>query len=96
MTELVFHIHQFVPAAEGKELEHRIALLSARDHASHLIAQVLNEKAYQHAHDAHDLAGAFVFAEVSEARLKIALQSCRHLVMAAYLADHLESEGGIA
>jgi hypothetical protein len=34
MTDLVFHIRQFVPTAEGAELDHRMALLKARDYAA--------------------------------------------------------------
>lgn len=96
MTDLAFHIRQFVPAAEGAELEHRIALLNARSCAGELVGQAIGDMAYSTARDALDIAQAFVFAEAPAARLQIALQLCRHLVMAAYLADHLEDEGGMA
>ena len=33
-ASLAFHIRQFVPAADGEELEHRAALLKARDYAA--------------------------------------------------------------
>ncbi len=36
MTDLAFHIRQFVPSAEGVELDHRAALLKARDYAAAL------------------------------------------------------------
>ncbi|WP_095012689.1 hypothetical protein [Tsuneonella mangrovi] len=93
MSDLAFHVRQFVPAAEGTELEKRIALLSARDYASGLLGQVLGDLAYNYAHDAHAIAGTFVFADVPPLRLELAVKCCRHLVMAAFLADHLEDEG---
>lgn len=39
------------------------------------------------------MAGEFVFADVPADRLKIAVAYCRNLVHAAFLAEHLESEG---
>ena len=93
MSELTFHIRQFTPNAEGVELEHRIALLKARDYASSLLAQVTSDLAYDLASYAHTMAGIFVFAEVPTARLEIAVKYCRHIVMAAFLAEHLVTEG---
>jgi len=93
MSGLTFHIHQFAPAADGLELEHRTALLNARDYAAALRGRVVGQLAHNHACDAHEMAGEFVFAEVPLARLEIAVKYCRHMVMAAFLADHLEAEG---
>lgn len=93
MSDLAFHVREFVPAAEGPELEHRIALLKARDYAAALKGQAISDRAYDHACAAHEMAGAFVYAEVPADRLKIAVAYCRNLVMAAYLGDHLDSEG---
>jgi len=94
MTDLSFHIREFVPAAEGPELEHRTALLKARDYAAMLRGSVESRTALDHAADAHEMAGAFVYADVPPERLEIAVKYCRHLVHAAFLAEHLDSEGG--
>jgi hypothetical protein len=94
VSDFAFHVRQFAPDAEGEELEHRTALLKARDYAASLRGNTLGERAFCHACDAHEMAGAFVFAEVPIARLRIAVEYCRYMVMAAFLADHLESEGG--
>ena len=93
MTDLAFHIRHFVPEATGEELEHRTALLKARDYAALLRGQARGQLAYSHACHAHEMAGDFVFAKVPNVRLELAVKYCRHIVMAAFLADHLESEG---
>jgi len=94
MSDLAFHVRQFVPdCADGQEMEHRTALLKARDFAAAQRGKVTGDWAIQLACDAHDTAGAFVYADVPADRLKIAVALCRNLVHAAYLADHLESEG---
>lgn len=93
MSDLSFHVREFVPACEGAELEHRTALLRARDYAAMLRGKVTSETALEHAAAAHEMAGEFVFAEVPADRLKIAVAYCRNLVHAAFLAEHLESEG---
>lgn len=90
MSDLSFHVREFVPAAEGEELEHRIALLKARDYASALKGQALDDTAYDLACLAHEVAGEFVFADASLPRLKIAVTYCRNLVQAAFCATHLE------
>jgi hypothetical protein len=93
MSDLSFHVRQFVPECEGEELEHRTALLKARDYAAFLRGKVTSDTALDHAVAAHDMAGAFVYADVSSDRLKIAVAYCRNLVHAAFLAEHLDSEG---
>lgn len=93
MTDLAFHIRSFVPEADGEDLEHRTALLEARDFAASLLGRCESRRAYDHASDAHAMAGAFVFAPVPAVRLKLAVGYCRHMVQAAFLAEHLESEG---
>lgn len=94
MSDMSFHIREFVPAcADGEELEHRTALLKARDYAAMLRTRVKSETALEHAAAAHEMAGEFVFAIVPADRLKIAVAYCRNLVHAAFLADHLEFEG---
>lgn len=93
MTDLSFHVRQFVPdCADGEEMEQRQALLRARDYATVLRSKVTCEAAYNHAIDAHEMAGAYVFADVSPDRLKVAVAYCRNLVHAAFLADHLDME----
>lgn len=93
MTDLTFHIRQFVPDAKGEELEHRAALLKARDYAAALRGQAQSALAYSHACDAHEMAGDWVFAFAPKERLELAVKYCRHAVMAAFLADHLEDGG---
>ena len=94
MTDLSFHVRQFVPAAPGEELEHRTALLKARDYAAALRGSVETDRALAYAAEAHDLAGEYVYADVPAARLKIAVAACRNLVHAAFLLDHLDGEAG--
>lgn len=96
MSELTFHIHEFVPGAEGVELQHREALLKARDYATALCSDAVSRRAYEMACDARDMAGEFVFADVPVKRLEIAVKFCRFSVMAAMLADHLDYEGTAA
>lgn len=93
MTDLTFHIREFVPDADGAELEHRKALLKARDYAAALRGQTVGQLAYSHACDAHEMAGDFVFSQAPAARLELAVKYCRYIVMAAFLADHLERGG---
>lgn len=92
MSDLSFHVHHFVPTAQGEELELRTALLKARDYASALKSRVASDTAYDLACAAHEWAGLYVYAEVPLPRLKIAVSLCRNLVQAAFSADHLEGE----
>ena len=92
MSDLSFHVREFVPNAEGEELKMRIALLKARDYASALKWKAASDLAYDLACAAHEMAGQFVFAEVPLARLTIALRFCRNSVQAAFDAEHLEGE----
>tara|TARA_B100001057_G_scaffold314369_1_gene314481 strand:- start:495 stop:782 length:288 start_codon:yes stop_codon:yes gene_type:complete len=94
MSDLSFHVREFLPDCQGEELELRKSLLVARSYAADLRGKVWSRTALEHAADAHQLAEAIVFAEVPADRLKIALAYCRNLVHAAFLADHLEE--GIA
>lgn len=94
MTDLAFHVLQFVPdCTDPEEMEQRQALLKARSYAGTLCTSREAEMAYQHATLAREVADAFVFADVPTDRLKIAVGYCRNLVHAAFLADHLEREG---
>jgi hypothetical protein len=93
VSDLAFHIRQFAPDASGEELEHRAALLKARDYAASLRGRCDSDRTANHACDAHDVAGAFVFAPVPVPRLKIAAAYCQCLVQAAFLAAHLDEEG---
>ena len=95
-TELRAHVLHYCPAAEGDELEHRIALLRARDYAAFLKGNRTDHLAYALAGDAHEIAGEFVFADVPVPRLEIARNCCRNLVQAAFLVDHLQKEAGCA
>lgn len=95
MSDLAFHIREFVPACNGKELEQRQALLKARDYAAMLRSRAINELARQHAIDAHEMAGAFVYADVSVEHLIMVVAYCRNLVHAALLLDNLELLGEV-
>ena len=94
MSDLAFHVREFVPAAAGAELEARVSLLKARDYAAALRGRVETERALHCAAEAHELAGQFLYADVPSDRLKIAVACCRNLVHAAFLFDHLDTEGG--
>ena len=93
MTDLSFHIRQFVPDAEGEELEHRQALLVARDYAAMLRSRVQTEWAITLAAEAHETAGTYAFADTSCDNLKTITAYCRNLVQAAMLADWFDREG---
>lgn len=93
MSDLAFHIRQFVPdCADGEELEQREALLKARDFAAALRGRTEGSVATEHAIHAHELAGAFVFAPVPLPVLQMAVKYCRCMVQAAFIADHFERE----
>ena len=93
MSDLSFHVRQFVPACtDGEEMEHRTALLKARDFAAAQRSKVCCDRAIDFACEAHQVAGEFVYADVPVNRLKIAVAYCRNLVQAAYLAEHLSGE----
>jgi hypothetical protein len=95
MSDLTFHIRSHLPDCDGEELEHRTALLKARDYAAWLRTRVATQTALGHAADAHEVASAYLYAEATPALLKAAVGYCRNLVHAAFLADHL-MEGGEA
>ena len=91
LQSLEFHVHEFVPDAEGEDLEHRIALLKARDWSAALIGRTQSLMAHNLAYSTHEIAGAFVFAlDESVPRLDMAARLCRHLVGAALLAESLD------
>lgn len=91
MSDLGFHVRTYVPTAAGEELEHRVALLKARDWAAALRGRTQCLQAFNLAAEAHELAGAYVFAtEVNESRLQPVVRLCRHLVAAAMLAEQIE------
>ena len=93
MTDLAFHIREFVPECDGEEMEQRVALLKARDYAAMLRARSRCEVARDHAMAAHDAAAEFVFSDASPDTLNTIRDYCRHLVQAAFLADQLELLG---
>jgi hypothetical protein len=94
MSDLSFHVREFVPdCANGEEMDLRTGLLRARDFAAAQRGKVFTDWAIAISCEAHEAAGAYVFADVPNDRLKIALAYCRNLVHAAYLAEHLASEG---
>jgi len=93
VEDLAIQIQQFVPDAAGEELEHRISLYKARDHAAMLRGQSTILQAFQLACDAHEAAGEFLYADMAPDRLKLAATYVRNLVHAAFLAEQLLSEG---
>lgn len=89
--QFAFHIKTYLPDAEGEALKYRCDLLKARDYAAVLRGRVSSPRAQEHAIDAHEVAGAFVFDEqASETQLSAALSYCRALVKAAMAADLIE------
>ena len=92
MSDLTVQIHEFVPTAAGEELEHRIALYKARDHAAMLCGKVTCTVALNHACDAHEAAGEHVFADLPADRLKTAVTYVRSLVQAAFIAEQFYGE----
>ncbi|TXH00855.1 MAG: hypothetical protein E6R09_07765 [Rhodocyclaceae bacterium] len=92
MSDLSFHVRQYVPTANGADLESRVALLKARDWAAVMRSQVDSDFARQLVVEAHETAGAFVFAkDETPERLAFAVKLCRHLVGAAVIAEQLEN-----
>lgn len=93
MTDLSFHIRQFVPdCPDGEEMALRSSLLTARDYAARLRGTTKSETALCHAAEAHEVAGALVFSTASIDRLKIGVAYARHMVQAAFLIEHLERD----
>lgn len=91
--QLSKHVQHFLPKAEGEELAHRIALLKARDYAGMIRCKPIGEIARQHAIDAQQAADHFFHDEGASAQeLKLAVDYCRHLVQAAFIAEHLDPE----
>lgn len=81
--------------AVGTAEEHRAALSTARDYCNKLTTTVMAPQAYAYATEAREIAETYMNAEVPAARLRIARDLARNLVMAAFLADHLDScDGG--
>jgi hypothetical protein len=90
---LAFHVHQFMPDCEGDELDQRIALLKARDYAGMIRCKPIGEMARSHAIDAQEAANHFFHdAGASVQELKLAIDYCRHLVQAAFIAEHIDPE----
>lgn len=92
MSDLSFHVREFLPdCQDGEEMELRKALLKAREYASVLKPRVASDAAYDLACQAHEVAGQYVYADVSTGRLEIARNLCRALVQAAMCTEHLEA-----
>ncbi|WP_156323818.1 hypothetical protein [Citromicrobium sp. WPS32] len=89
------HVLHYVPDASGEELEHRIALLKARDWGAAMRGRTESLRAFNLAIEAHEVAGAFVFAiNETPARLGQAAKLARHLIGAAMHAELLDLDGG--
>ncbi|MCR9178725.1 MAG: hypothetical protein NXH71_00605 [Erythrobacteraceae bacterium] len=87
------HVINFVPDAEGEELELRVRLLKARDMAAAMRGRSDSPLADWLACQCHDHAGVMVFAaRQREARLDLSVQLCRSLIRAAMAADSLHCE----
>ena len=89
---LIVYIRQYMPGVPDDELTLRLALVKARDYCAMLRGTTRHALAHSYACDGHEMAGEFVFAEVPRERLEIAIKYCRHIVQAAFLAEHLEGE----
>ena len=87
------HVLHYVPNASGEELEHRIALLKARDWGAAMRGRTESLRAFNLAIEAHEVAGAFVFAlHEKPARLGQAAKLARYLVGAAMQAELLDAD----
>ena len=93
MRDLIFHVHQFRPDSQGKDLELRTNLLKAMDYAVAMRGRYDHPRAYGYAADAHDLAGHYALRSVPIHMLEMAVDACRALVKAAQLVDALELMG---
>lgn len=93
MSNLTPHIRNFVPDAEGEELEVREALMVARDYAAMLRTQPRTEWCLLLAAAAHEEASEFVFSNAPLVRLKAVRDYCRNLVQAANIAAFYDREG---
>lgn len=89
--QLAFHVRHYLPEAEGEALKHRCDLIKARDYAAFLRGRAVTPRAQEHAIEAHEIAGTYVFAEqATEAQLSAAVSYCRALVKAAMAADLID------
>lgn len=93
MRDLIFHVQQFLPDSQGRDLELRTTLLKAMNYAAAMRGRYDRPRAYGYAADAHDLAGHYVFRSVPIHVLEMAVDACRALVKAAQLVDALELIG---
>lgn len=92
----IAHVRHYVPDAAGEELESRIKLLKARDYGAALRGRTESLRAFNLAVEAHEVAGAFVFAiNESPERLGQAVKLARHLIMAAMQAELLDAGDAI-
>lgn len=91
MSDLSFHVREFVPACkDGDEMLLRVGLLKARDYAAAVRGRSLSGHACDLAATVHDVAGEYVFADVSTAQLKMALTYCRAIMQGALTAESME------
>jgi hypothetical protein len=89
-----WHIREMLGReCDGEELEHRTALLKARDYAALLRARTQCREATDYAADAHEIAGEALYADLPAERLAVVVQICRNLVNAARGFDLLEMSG---
>ena len=93
MRDLIFHVHQFLPDSQGKDLELRTNLLRAMHYAAAMRGSYDHPRAYGYAADAHDLAGHYALRSVPSHVLEMAVDACGALVKAAQLVDALELIG---
>lgn len=88
------HVRQFLPDCDGKELEHRVALLKTRDRAAALRGRSDCPLAINYACDAHSLAGDFVFLKrATLPELELAVQTSHRMIGAALGLDSLSAQG---
>lgn len=93
MSDLAFHVQQFIPECDGEELELRKALLTAREYASMIRCKPIGELARCHAIDAQQAADHFFHDKgASVTELRLARDYIRHLVAAAMIAEHIDPE----
>jgi hypothetical protein len=87
-------VRNYVPHAEGQDLELRCQLMKAQEHCAALLGNGTSAMGHSHVQAAYDIAGAMVFRHAATlVQLKAAVDYCRALCKAAMCAEILD--GGL-
>lgn len=94
MNDLHKYLRNLLPAATALELELRSHLFHGRELAAVIQGRTMSPLALHHASDAHEIAGAFLYADASPLKLNVTLAYVRSLIRAAGRAEPFEHQGG--